>query len=136
LVILWSCNALVEHGREHALVVGDLLGEHASAGAGQTFSAAAPVAVPLVASVLDVPDAFGHRGELGAGQAGQGGVSELVGHARARRLGLVAGSELRQRARGGEPQCGRRDRAMVFVEQLAGLGDCLADGVRVDPQQI
>src|SRR3954454_6298936 len=88
--VLGAELALVEHGCEDPFVVGDLLGEHAAAGAGQAFPAAASVAVSLVAGVLDVPDSFGHRGELGAGQPGQGGVSELVGHARAQRLGLVA----------------------------------------------
>jgi Transposase, Mutator family len=114
--VLGAQLALVEHGREDPLVVGDLLGEHASAGAGQAFPAAASVAVSLVASVLDVSDASGHRGELGAAQSGQGGVGESVGHARAWRFGLVAGDELGQCARGGEPQRGRRDRVMVVVE--------------------
>jgi hypothetical protein len=48
------------------------------------------VAVSLVARVLDVLDTFGHRGELDAGQTGQGGIGEPVGHPRARRLGLAA----------------------------------------------
>src|SRR3954447_17178106 len=134
--VLGAQFALVEHGREDPLVVGDLLGEHPSAGTGQAFPAAAAVAVSLVAGVLDVFDAFGHRGELDAGQSGQGGMGEPVGHARARRLGLAAGDELGQRAGGGEPQHGRRDRAVVLGEQLASLRDRLADGVRVDPQQV
>jgi hypothetical protein len=65
--VLGAQLALVEHGREDSLVVGDLLLEHASAGAGQAFPAAASVAVSLVARVLDVLDTFGHRGELDAG---------------------------------------------------------------------
>jgi hypothetical protein len=40
--------------------------EHASAGAGQAFSSAAPVAVSLVAGLLDVFDPFDHRGEVGS----------------------------------------------------------------------
>src|SRR4051794_7684249 len=117
--VLGAQLALVEHGREDPFVVGDLLLEHPSAGAGQAFPAAASVAVSLVAGGLNVPDAFGHRGELGAGQAGQGGVGEPVGHPRSRRFGLIAGGELGQCARGGEPQRGRRDRAAVLGEQLA-----------------
>src|SRR3954454_19328641 len=85
--VLGAQFALVEHGREDPLVVGDLLGEHASAGTGQAFPAAAAVAVSLVARVLDVLDTFDHRGELDAGQTGQGGIGELVGHARSPRLG-------------------------------------------------
>ena len=92
--VLGAELALVEHGREDAFVVSDFLLEHASAGAGQAFSSAAAVAVSLVAGVLDVVDAFGHRGEVGAGQTGQGGVGEPVGQARAMRGGLVAGDEL------------------------------------------
>ena len=95
--VLGAQFALVEHGGEDPFVVGDLLGEHASAGAGQAFPAAASVAVSLVAGGLDVPDACGHRGQLGAGQSGQGGIGEPVGHARARRFGLIAGGELGQR---------------------------------------
>lgn len=71
--VLGAQLALVEHGREDTFAVGDLLAEHASARPGQAFPAAAPVAVPLVACVLHLPDAFGHRGELGAGHPGHGG---------------------------------------------------------------
>src|SRR4051794_13863611 len=134
--VLGAQLALVEYGREHSLVVGDLLLEHTSAGAGQAFPATVAVAVALVARVLDVPDACGHRGQLDAGQTGEGGIGKPVGHPRALRLGLIAGDELGQRARGGEPQRGRWDRVMVVVEQLASLRDRLADGARVDPQQV
>jgi hypothetical protein len=37
------------------------------------------VAVPFVACFLDVADAFGHRGEFGAGYSGQGGIGEQLG---------------------------------------------------------
>src|SRR3954468_18649816 len=134
--VLGAQLALVEHGREHSLVVGDLLLEHTAAGAGQAFPATAAVAVALVARGLDGPDAGGHRGELDAGQTGEGGIGKPVGHPRALRLGLAAGDELGQRAGGGEPQRGRWDRVMVVVEQLASLRDRLADGARVDPQQV
>ena len=52
--VLGAQFALVEHCRQDPFVVGDLLGEHASAGAGQAFPAAASVAVSLVAGGLDV----------------------------------------------------------------------------------
>jgi hypothetical protein len=44
--------ALVEHGGEDLFGVGDLLGEDAAAGAGQGFSSAASVTVPLGAGPL------------------------------------------------------------------------------------
>ena len=104
--------ALVEHRGEDTFGVGDLLGEHAAAGAGEAFSAAAAVAVSLVAGVLDVLDACGHRGELGARQSGQRGVVRADRIRRSQRLGLAAGDELHQRGRRGEPQRGREDRAV------------------------
>src|SRR5918995_2925307 len=62
--VLGAQFALVEHGGEDPFVVGDLLGEHASAGTGQAFPTAAAVAVSLVAGGLDVLDTFGPRGPL------------------------------------------------------------------------
>ena len=84
------------------------------------------MAVPLVACILDVPDAFGECGECGAGHARQGGVGEQVGQPRALPV-IVAGDELSQRGGGAEAQCGRLDRVVVFGEQLAGVGDRAAD---------
>jgi Transposase, Mutator family len=78
--------SLVEHGGQHAFGVGELLGEDAAAGAGQSLSAAAAVAVPLVAGGQDGKDALGHRGQFGAGHAGQRGVGEQFSQAQASRL--------------------------------------------------
>jgi hypothetical protein len=69
---------LVEHGGEHAFGIGDLLGEYPAAGAGQPFSAAATVAVPLVAGGQDGQDPLDQRGQLGAGHAGQDGIGEQL----------------------------------------------------------
>jgi hypothetical protein len=88
--VLGAQLALVEHGRQDAFIVGDLLGEHASAGSGQAFPAASSMPVALGARILDVPDLFGHRGELGAGHAGQRGVGEQVGHAGTQGLAVAA----------------------------------------------
>jgi hypothetical protein len=88
--VLGAQLALVEHGRQDAFIVGDLLGEHASAGSGQAFPAASSMPVALGARILDVPDPFGHRGELGAGLAGQRGVGEQVGHAGTQGLAVAA----------------------------------------------
>src|SRR4051812_3901033 len=67
---------LVEHGGQHAFGVGELLGEDATAGSGQPFSAAAAVTVALVAGGQDGQDALGQRGQVGARHAGQRRVGE------------------------------------------------------------
>jgi hypothetical protein len=84
--VLGAQFALVEHGRQDSLLVGDLLPEHAATAAGKAFPAAAAMLVPFVAGVLDTPDPFGHRNQLGARDAGQRGIGEQFGKAGARRF--------------------------------------------------
>src|SRR5664280_1883284 len=49
--VLGAAAALVEDGAQHAFGVGDLLSEHAAAGSGQAFPAAAAVAVSFGADL-------------------------------------------------------------------------------------
>jgi len=88
--VLGAQFALIQHGDQDPFVVGDLLCEDASTGTGKAFPAASPVTVPLVACFLDVPDPFGHRGQVGAGHAGQCRIRELVGQPGAGGCGLAA----------------------------------------------
>src|SRR5664280_2287228 len=79
--VLGAEAALVEDGAQHAFGVGDLLSEHAAAGSGQAFPAAAAVAVSFGAGGLAVGQPFGEGGQVRAGHAGQGRVGEQVGQA-------------------------------------------------------
>src|SRR3954451_2122355 len=82
--------APVEHGGQHPLGVGDLLGEDAAAGAGQPFAAAGSMSVPLGAGGQHGHDPVGQRGEVGARHAGQRGGGEPVGQPRAGRVHVAA----------------------------------------------
>jgi hypothetical protein len=87
--VLGAQLALVEHGDQDTFSVGDLLGEHATAGAREAFPSAAAVTVSFVAGVLDAADSVGQRGQLGAAHAGQDRIGEQVWQLRACRDGAV-----------------------------------------------
>ena len=127
---------LVEDGGEDSLGVGDLLLEDAASGSGESFAAASLVAEAFEVGGLEWGESSDHLVELFAAHPGQSGVGEGGGDPGPLGGDLVVVQMVAQLCGGGEPHGRGGDRDVVLGEQLAGLGDPVADGEVADLEHV
>ncbi|WP_246655210.1 IS256 family transposase, partial [Nonomuraea guangzhouensis] len=127
--------AHAEDDRQDALGVGDFLLEDASAGAGLPVTAALAMLAPLGLGGLPQRQPLDQCGQFRATHPGQCRISEQRQPVRPCRDD-VAVQEVAERTGAGEAQHGGVDLEFAGGQELAGLGDRLADRGLADLEQL
>ncbi|MCK9904934.1 LLM class flavin-dependent oxidoreductase [Frankia sp. Cpl3] len=128
--------AVEKDGGEDTFPAGDLLGEDAAAGSGETLATALLVATSFHRGCLADRHLLDECGEIAAAHTGQRGVGQFPGHRRAAVVVLSGTSVVGDLIGAGEPQRCRFDGDVLFVQEMPDVGDRLADRRRDDFQHV